>query len=31
VFIDGVAVFDRAHPPALPRSDFLLGQPGAAR
>jgi imidazolonepropionase-like amidohydrolase len=31
VFIDGVAVFDRAHPPAVPRSDFLLGQPGAAR
>jgi imidazolonepropionase-like amidohydrolase len=31
VFIDGVTVFDRAHPPALPRSDFLLGQPGAAR
>lgn len=29
VFIDGVQVFDRAHPPAQPRSDFLLGQPGA--
>jgi len=29
VFIDGALVFDRAHPPAEPRSDFLLGQPGA--
>ena len=28
VFIDGVLVFDRAHPPLQPRSDFLLGQPG---
>jgi adenine deaminase len=29
VFIDGALVFDRAHPPTQPRSDFLLGQPGA--
>jgi imidazolonepropionase-like amidohydrolase len=29
VFIDGVLVFDRAHPAAEPRSDFLLGQPAA--
>lgn len=29
VFIDGALVFDRAHPPQKPRSDFLLGQPGA--
>jgi imidazolonepropionase-like amidohydrolase len=29
VFIDGVLVFDRAHPAPQPRSDFLLGQPGA--
>jgi imidazolonepropionase-like amidohydrolase len=28
VFIDGALVFDRAHPAAKPRSDFLLGQPG---
>ena len=28
VFIDGAMVFDRAHPAARPRSDFLLGQPG---
>lgn len=28
VFIDGALVFDRAHPAAQPRSDFLLGQPG---
>jgi imidazolonepropionase-like amidohydrolase len=27
VFIDGALVFDRAHPAAEPRSDFLLGQP----
>jgi imidazolonepropionase-like amidohydrolase len=26
VFIDGALTFDRAHPPANPRSDFLLGQ-----
>jgi len=29
VFIDGAPVFDRAHPAARPRSDFLLGMPGA--
>ncbi len=29
VFIDGALVFDRAHPTPQPRSDFLLGQPGA--
>lgn len=29
VYIDGALVFDRAHPAAQPRSDFLLGQPGA--
>jgi imidazolonepropionase-like amidohydrolase len=29
VFIDGVVQYDRAHPPAEPRSDFLLGQPAA--
>jgi imidazolonepropionase-like amidohydrolase len=29
VFIDGATVFDRAHPAARPRSDFLLGMPGA--
>jgi imidazolonepropionase-like amidohydrolase len=29
VFIDGVQVFDRSQPPLQPRSDFLLGQPGA--
>ena len=27
VFIDGVLQYDRARPPALPPSDFLLGQP----
>jgi len=27
VFIDGAVAFDRAHPPAKPPSDFLLGQP----
>jgi imidazolonepropionase-like amidohydrolase len=27
VFIDGALSYDRAHPPAHPRSDFLLGQP----
>jgi hypothetical protein len=27
VFIDGAVVFDRAHPPQEPPSDFLLGQP----
>ncbi len=31
VYIDGALAFDRNHPPAAPRSDFLLGQPGAAR
>jgi imidazolonepropionase-like amidohydrolase len=31
VYIDGALAFDRTHPPAQPRSDFLLGQPGAAR
>jgi imidazolonepropionase-like amidohydrolase len=29
VFIDGQVAFDRANPPQRPRSDFLLGQPGA--
>jgi imidazolonepropionase-like amidohydrolase len=29
VFIDGDLAFDRANPPPQPRSDFLLGQPGA--
>lgn len=29
VFIDGTLVYDRAHPTPQPRSDFLLGQPGA--
>jgi imidazolonepropionase-like amidohydrolase len=29
VFIDGALVYDRANPPSKPRSDFLLGQPGA--
>ncbi|MFV3129120.1 amidohydrolase [Niveispirillum sp. KHB5.9] len=29
VYIDGVLKHDRAHPPALPRSDFELGQSGA--
>ncbi len=28
VYIDGALRFDRAHPPATPPSDFLLGQPG---
>ena len=28
VFIDGALIFDREHPQAKPRSDFLLGQPG---
>ena len=28
VFIDGNLMFDRAHPPARPPSDFMLGQPG---
>ena len=30
VFIDGAVRYDRAHPPAEPRSDFLLGQPAAS-
>ncbi len=30
VLIDGVVQYDRAHPPAKPRSDFLLGQPAAS-
>ena len=30
VFIDGVVQYDRAHPPAKPRSDFYLGQPAAS-
>ncbi len=30
VYIDGVLQYDRAHPPAVPRSDFMLGQPAAA-
>ena len=29
VFVDGVLEFDREHPAAQPRSDFLLGQPSA--
>jgi imidazolonepropionase-like amidohydrolase len=29
VFVDGQLAFDRANPSARPRSDFLLGQPGA--
>ena len=29
VFVDGQLEFDRANPAAHPRSDFLLGQPGA--
>jgi imidazolonepropionase-like amidohydrolase len=29
VFVDGQLAFDRANPSAQPRSDFLLGQPGA--
>jgi hypothetical protein len=29
VFVDGQLEFDRANPAARPRSDFLLGQPGA--
>jgi imidazolonepropionase-like amidohydrolase len=29
VFVDGVIEFDRANPRPQPRSDFLLGQPGA--
>jgi imidazolonepropionase-like amidohydrolase len=29
VFVDGVIEFDRANPTPQPRSDFLLGQPGA--
>ena len=28
VLIDGAVAFDRAHPPAKPPSDFMLGQPG---
>lgn len=30
VYIDGVLQYDRAHPAAAPRSDFMLGQPAAA-
>jgi imidazolonepropionase-like amidohydrolase len=29
VFIDGAVRYDRAHPDALPQSDFMLGQPAA--
>ena len=29
VFIDGALAYDRANAPEKPRSDFLLGQPGA--
>lgn len=29
-FIDGTLVFDRAHPTARPRSDFMLGQADSA-
>ena len=28
VYLEGALVYDRAHPAAKPRSDFLLGQPG---
>ena len=28
VYVEGALVYDRAHPAAKPRSDFLLGQPG---
>jgi imidazolonepropionase-like amidohydrolase len=31
IFIDGALRFDRSNPPALPESDFLLGQPAATR
>ena len=32
VYLDGALAYDRAAPPALPASDFLLGQPaGGAR
>ena len=31
VFIDGAVRYDRAHPERTPESDFLLGQPAAAR
>jgi imidazolonepropionase-like amidohydrolase len=31
VYIDGALAFDRSRPSSTPRSDFLLGQPGAAR
>ena len=31
VFIDGALAFDRAHPPAKPPSDFLLGPAGSRR
>ncbi|MET0534466.1 MAG: amidohydrolase [Steroidobacter sp.] len=30
VFIDGAKVYDRAHPPTKPASDFMLGQFGTA-
>jgi imidazolonepropionase-like amidohydrolase len=30
VYIDGVLAYDRAHPPATPRSDFMLGQPASS-
>ena len=30
VYIDGALEFDRAHPAATPRSDFMLGQPATA-
>jgi len=30
VFIDGALRYDRLHPQATPRSDFLLGQPAAS-
>jgi len=29
IYIDGVLQFDRAHPAATPRSDFMLGQSAA--
>jgi imidazolonepropionase-like amidohydrolase len=31
VFIDGAVRYERAHPERTPESDFLLGQPAAAR
>jgi len=30
VFIDGALAFDRSNPQSVPRSDFMLGQPGVS-